>query len=223
MPVDIERNLDIVRNRILNACKRSGRNIDDVTLIAVTKGVSAADIRRAYELGIRNFGENRVQEAELKMAELTSLKPNVCWHMIGHLQSNKARLAVKLFGTIQSVDTLKLAEILNQSTFNLPILLEANVSGEKTKSGFTEMELIESFAALKDMKNLNITGLMTVAPVTGHDTDARPVFRRLRDLAGQLGLRQLSMGMTDDFEVAIEEGATFIRLGRAIFNIRRTA
>ncbi len=221
MPVDIEKNLEIVNGRIFNACKRSGRNTADVTLVAVTKGVCAADIRRAYELGIRNFGENRVQEAERKMEELHSISPGICWHMIGHLQSNKARLAARLFGIIQSVDTLKLAEILDQEACNMPVLLEVNVSGEKTKSGFKEMDLSQVLRAIKDMKNLSVTGLMTVAPATEHAEDVRPVFRRLRDLAGQLGLKQLSMGMTDDFEVAIEEGATLIRLGRAIFGERR--
>jgi len=221
MPVDIEKNLEIVNGRIFNACKRCGRNTADVTLVAVTKGVCAADIHRAYDLGIRNFGENRVQEAERKMEELSSIRPEICWHMIGHLQSNKARLAAKLFGVIQSVDSLKLAEILGQAAFNMRVLLEVNVSGEKTKSGFKEMEVREALKAIKDLENLSVTGLMTVAPATEHAEDLRPVFRRLRDLAGQLGLKQLSMGMTDDFEIAIEEGATLIRLGRAIFGERR--
>jgi PLP dependent protein len=221
MPVDIKGNLDNVRQRIIEACRRSGRDPEGLTLVAVTKGVKAADVRKAHELGVRNFGENRVQEAEGKIAELADLKPGICWHMIGHLQSNKARPAAGMFGVIESIDTVKLAELLNQHVRALPVLLEVNVSGETTKSGFREAELAGALRAIKEMKNLAVMGLMTVAPAVDHPEEVRPVLRRLKELADRLGLKQLSMGMSDDFEVAIEEGATSVRLGRAIFGERR--
>jgi PLP dependent protein len=221
MPVDIIENLEIIRENINRACRRCGRKPEEITLVAVTKTMSIADIRKVYDLGVRNFGENRVQEAELKIAGLSLLKPEICWHMIGHLQSNKAKLAARLFGVIQSVDSVKLAEVLNQNGDGLPVLLEVNVSGEESKSGFREADLKSTFESIKNLPNIHVNGLMTVAPIVDNPEEARPVFRRLKKISDGLNLKNLSMGMTDDYEIAIEEGATIIRLGRAIFGKRR--
>jgi PLP dependent protein len=222
MPVgDIEKNLEIVKEKIAKACRRCGRKPEEIKLVAVTKTVSVGDIRQAYDLGIRDFGENRVQEAELKIAGLSFLKPGITWHMIGHLQSNKARVASRLFNVIESVDSIKLAEVLNQHASGFPVLLEVNVSGEESKSGLGEADLKSAFESIKTLPNIQVTGLMTVAPIAENPEEVRPVFRRLKVLADELNLKNLSMGMTDDYEVAIEEGATIIRLGRAIFGERR--
>jgi pyridoxal phosphate enzyme (YggS family) len=220
--VDIGANIREVQRRIDLACERSHRLPDEITLVAVTKGVGTGAIRAAFDLGIRNFGENRVQEAEDKIAQLSALRPTVAWHMVGHLQSNKAKLAVELFDIIHSVDSVSLAEILNRRLDDiLPVLLEVNVSGEATKGGFSAVETGAAVEAIKQLSNLKVIGLMTVAPPVVDLEQVRPVFRKLRELRDSLGLEHLSMGMTDDFEVAIEEGATMVRIGRAIFGERR--
>jgi len=220
--VDIEANIRDVNERILRACERSRRSPQEITMVAVTKGFEASSIRAAFELGITNFGENRVQEAEGKIKQLTELRSAVTWHMVGHLQSNKARPAVELFDIIHSVDSVKLANILNGLTGKqLPVLLEVNVSGEPTKEGFSDDEIMGAAKEIRQLKNLKLLGLMTVAPWVSEPEEARPVFRKLRELRDALGLEHLSMGMTDDFEVAIEEGATILRIGRAIFGDRR--
>ena len=216
--MNIAANLQQVERRIAKACERANRLPAEITLVAVTKGVEASVIRETFALGITNFGENRVQEAQAKIVQLSDLKPHLTWHMVGHLQSNKAKTAVELFDIIHSVDSTRLAEILNHRTQRkLPILLEVNVSGETTKSGFTSDEVVEAATELKRLPNLEIKGLMTIAPLTVNPEEVRSVFRRLRELRHQLGLEHLSMGMTDDFEIAIEEGATILRIGRAIF------
>ena len=195
---------------------------DDITLVAVTKTIDAQLIRAAFECGIRNFGENRIQEAEGKIKQLSDINTDVTWHMIGHLQSNKAKMAVKLFDIIHSVDSLKLARILNRQVEKvMPVLLEVNVSGEATKSGFTVDEIVAAIREIRQLTNLEVRGLMTIAPWAADSEKVRPVFRKLRELRDSLGLEHLSMGMTDDFEVAIEEGATIVRVGRAIFDKRR--
>jgi pyridoxal phosphate enzyme (YggS family) len=220
--VDIEANIREVQRRIARACERSHRSPDEITLVAITKGVEVPAIRTAFNLGIRDFGENRVQEAEAKIVQLADLKPNVTWHMVGHLQSNKAKSAVELFDIIHSVDSVRLAEILNRrAQKTLPVLLEVNVSGEATKGGFSVVETEAAVKAIKQLPNLKVLGLMTVAPFVADAEEVRPVFRKLRELRDLLGLEHLSMGMTDDFEVAIEEGATMLRIGRAIFGERR--
>jgi hypothetical protein len=220
--VDIEANVRDVNRRIARACERSRRSPDEVTLVAVTKGVETSAIRAAFDSGIRDFGENRVQEAEGKIAQLSDLKPAVTWHMVGHLQSNKAKAAVELFDIIHSVDSVRLAEILSRrAQKTLPVLLEVNVSGEVTKAGFSLGELVVAVKEIGQLPNLKLMGLMTVAPVTTEPEAVRPVFRKLRELRDSLGLKHLSMGMTDDFEVAIEEGTTMLRIGRAIFGERR--
>jgi hypothetical protein len=192
-----------------------------VTLIAVTKTIGVPAIEAAFNAGIRNFGENRVQEAQPKIEQLASLRPSLIWHMVGHLQTNKAKTAMDIFDIIHSVDSLRLAETLSQrSQGKLPVLIEVNVSGEATKSGFLLPEADEAVKRIGRLPNIEVEGLMTIAPWGSDAEEVRPIFRRLRQLGDDLGLRHLSMGMTDDFEVAIEEGATLVRIGRAIFGER---
>jgi pyridoxal phosphate enzyme (YggS family) len=220
--VDIAANLRDVKGRIARACERSHRSPDEITLVVVTKEVGVSAIRAAFDCGIRDFGENRVQEAEDKIAQLSDLRPDVTWHMVGHLQSNKARTAVELFDIIHSIDSVRLAEILGrrvEKTF--PVLLQVNVSGEATKSGFAVNEVGMAVGEIRQLPNLKVMGLMTIAPFVADPEEDRPVFRKLRELRDSLGLEHLSMGMTDDFEVAVEEGATMLRIGRAIFGERR--
>jgi pyridoxal phosphate enzyme (YggS family) len=219
---DIKANLEKVQKRIATACQRSGRSPEEVTVIAVTKTVAPDLIAAAHELGIRNFGENRVQEAEPKIKGLALLEPHPTWHMIGHLQSNKAKNAIELFDIIHSVDSIKLAEVLNRRTQQkLPVLLEVNVAGEASKTGFALYEVEPALTSIRQLPNLEVRGLMTVAPMEADAETVRPIFRQMRQLRDKLGLEHLSMGMTDDFEVAIEEGATMVRIGRAIFGERK--
>jgi pyridoxal phosphate enzyme (YggS family) len=220
--VDIEANIREVQGSIARACERSCRTPGGITLVAVTKGVEASAIRTAFDCGIRNFGENRVQEAEDKIAQLSDLKPDVTWHMVGHLQSNKAKTAVELFDIIHSVDSVRLAEVLSRRAEKpLSVLLEVNVSGEVTKGGFSAGEIAAAVEEIRRLPDLKVMGLMTVAPFAAEPEEVRPVFRKLRELRDSLRLEYLSMGMTDDFEVAVEEGATMLRIGRAIFGERR--
>jgi len=220
--VSIEANIEEVQGCIARACERSHRLPEEITLVAITKGVDVSAIRAAFDCGIRNFGENRVQEAEGKIAQLADLKPAVAWHMVGHLQSNKAKTAVELFDIIHSVDSVRLAEILSRrAEKTLPVLLEVNVSGEATKGGFSVAGIVAAVNEIRQLPNLKTMGLMTVAPFVADPEEIRPVFRKLRELRDSLGLKHLSMGMTDDFEVAIEEGASMLRIGRAIFGERR--
>jgi len=220
--VDIEANVREVQRRIARACERSHRSPGEITLVVVTKEVGISAIRAAFDCGLRDFGENRVQEAEDKIGQLSDLKPDVTWHMVGHLQSNKAKTAVELFDVIHSVDSVKLAEILSRrAEKTLPVLLQVNVSGEATKSGFAVNEIAVVVEEIRQLPNLRLVGLMTIAPLAAETEEVRPVFRKLRELRDSLRLEHLSMGMTDDFEVAIEEGATMLRIGRAIFGDRR--
>ena len=220
--MDIAANLKDVQGRIARACERSHRSPGEITLVVVTKEVGVSAIRAAFDCGIRNFGENRVQEAEDKIAQLSDLKPDVTWHMVGHLQSNKARTAIELFDIIHSVDSVRLAEILSRrAEKRFPVLLQVNVMGEATKSGFVAGEIASAVNEIKKLPNLKVMGLMTIAPLVSEPEEVRPGFRKLRELRDSLGLEHLSMGMTDDFEVAVEEGATMLRVGRAIFGERR--
>ena len=208
-----------VRDRIAAACEQSGRSPEVVTLIAVSKGFGAAAVCEAAAAGVTDIGENRVQEAADKRPELAGIR-GVTWHMIGHLQTNKVKAALGLFDVIHSVDSLRLAEaISNRAVSNVPVFLEVNVSHEPTKTGFTINEVSDAYRAAR-LLHLDIRGLMTIAPLTDRDEDARPIFRDLRVTAHGLGLEQLSMGMTNDYKVAIEEGATHVRVGRAIFGER---
>jgi PLP dependent protein len=221
---DIQANLNSMRNSISSACQRVDRSPDEVTLIAVTKTVDPVLIEAAFNAGVRNFGENRVQEAAEKIDALGYLKPGPVWHMIGHLQSNKVKAALDLFDVIQSVDSLGLAEAINQRAQGkiekVPVLLQINIAGETAKTGFSLEEIGSSFLAIRKLPRLEVRGLMTIAPLVENPEQARPVFRRLRELRDYFQLQHLSMGMTDDFEVAVEEGATMIRIGRAIFGER---
>ena len=220
--MDIAANIKEVQRRIARACERSHRLPEEITLVAVTKTFEATVIREAFECGIRNFGENRVQAAEGKIGQLSDLKPDVTWHMLGHLQSNKAKTAVELFDIIHSVDSVKLAKILSRrAQKSLPVLLEVNVAGEVTKGGFSVDEVAAAVEEIRQLPDLKVMGLMTMAPFVAEPEEVRPVFQKLRELRDSLGLEHLSMGMTDDFEVAIEEGATMLRIGRAIFGERR--
>ncbi|MBC7249786.1 MAG: YggS family pyridoxal phosphate-dependent enzyme [Anaerolineae bacterium] len=229
---DMAANLQRVQERIASAAERVGRDPAEVILVAVSKTHPPETIRAAYELGLRHFGENRVEEAVGKIGELPQ---DITWHMVGHLQSRKAALAVKLFDIIHSVDSVKLARRLDrfctEEGRTMPVLLEVNVSGETSKYGFPIADRAGLEAAIAEMLKLpqvRIEGLMTMAPIVPDPEDARPVFRGLRELRDELAhkfpqieWRHLSMGMTDDFEVAIEEGATMVRIGRAIFGPRR--
>ena len=220
---DVKVNIEQVRERITSACQRVGRSPDEVTMVTVTKMVEPSAIATAFELGIRHFGENRVQEAEGKIGQLSGLEPRPSWHMVGHLQANKAKVAVEIFDIIHSVDSIRLAEVLSRrARKTLPILLEVNVSGEASKSGFPLAEVEPALEAISRLPGLEIRGLMTMAPMVADAEQVRPIFQQLRSLRDSLGLEQLSMGMTDDFEVAIEEGATLVRIGRAIFGERKT-
>ena len=218
----IQANLEELNRRINQACERSHRSPNDVRLVAVTKGQPVATIKAAFDCGIRDFGENRIQEARPKIEQLADLRPHLTWHMVGHIQTNKAKLAARLFDIIHSVDSMKLAQVLHrQATETLPVLIQVNVSREDTKNGFEVEDVASAVTEISKLTNLEIKGLMTIAPITDDPEDVRPMFRQLRQMRDSLGLKHLSMGMTDDFEVAIEEGATMIRTGRAIFTGRR--
>ncbi len=220
---DIGANIEQVKERIASACQRADRSPDEVTIVAVTKMVAPSAIATALKLGLRHFGENRVQEAEAKIGQLSALKPRPIWHMVGHLQTNKAKVAVAIFDIIHSVDSIRLAEVLSRcARKTLPILLEVNVASEASKSGFSLAEVEPALEAIAGLPRLEIRGLMTIAPMVADAEQVRPVFRQLRSLRDSFRLEHLSMGMTDDFEVAIEEGATMVRIGRAIFGERET-
>jgi pyridoxal phosphate enzyme (YggS family) len=225
--MDLAANLESVRQRIATACQRAGRAPDSVTLLAVTKTHPPELVAEAAKLGLALFGENKVQEAK---AKIPLCPARLRWHMIGHLQSNKCRDAVELFELIQSVDSLSLAEELNkraqQASKTLPILLEVNIVGEASKFGYKPQQLLLDLSKITALPRLELHGLMTVPPYSPLPEKVRPIFRRLcalRDECQQtLGapLAHLSMGMSGDFEVAIEEGATIVRLGTAIFGER---
>ena len=214
--------LDVVRVRIEAACARAGRDPAGVTLIAVSKGFAADVVREAFEAGLRHFGENRVQEAAEKLPHLHDIRADVTWHMIGHIQTNKVKTVLDLFDIIHSVDSFHLAEALSRRAPQaVSAFLEVNVAAEPTKYGLSLDELPRELDRISQLPNIEVCGLMTVAPITTDPEDVRPVFRRLYEAGRQLGVTQFSMGMTDDFEVAIEEGATHVRVGRAIFGERR--
>lgn len=217
---DIASNINEVKRRIALACERAGRSPEEIKIVAVSKGVEAKRIEEAFSFGIKDVGESYVQEAREKIPLLSHLP--ITWHMVGHLQTNKAKLALSLFQFIHSVDSIRLAEILSKKAkFPIPILLEINISGEGTKFGFSPKEVDNALRIISQLPNLRVEGVMGIAPIVKDPEEARPFFRKLRELRDALGLKELSMGMTDDFEVAVEEGATILRLGRAIFGERR--
>jgi len=231
--MSIAENLRRVQERIAGARERAERNPREFSLIAVTKTVRPERIREAYDLGVRLFGENRVQEFASKAPVLGDLK-DIDWHMIGHLQSNKARTAVELFHAVDSVDSLRLLERLNSVAKELrktmPVLIEINIGGERAKSGVApnSAELDHMLAAAPSCDHLEIRGLMTVPPYDDDPEQSRLFFRRMRALCDEIASRKLpavqmgtlSMGMSHDFEVAIEEGSTCVRIGTAIFGDR---
>jgi pyridoxal phosphate enzyme (YggS family) len=223
-----------VRERIARAAERAARAAADVTLVAVSKTHPEAVVRAAFAAGVRDFGENRVQEAEPKIAATTDLAgAGLRWHLVGHLQSNKARKAVALFGIVQSVDSLelgqRLARIGAERKHPVRALVQVDLAGEQTKFGLPEGDLMSTLEALRGAPGLVVEGLMVLPPYLEDAEKTRPYFRRLRalrDQAGAAGLlagRELSMGMSHDFEAAVEEGATIVRVGTALFGERTAA
>ncbi len=211
--------LAAVRLRIERAAERARRDPSEILLLAVTKIFPASAIRDAYDLGVRDFGENYVQEFEGKAPEVAGL-PDARFHLIGHLQSNKSAKAAELFHTIQTVDTAKLARRLNESGRPLDVMIEVKLSAEEAKSGVDPSQLPELIQAIRACPNLNLRGLMTMPPWSEDPEAPRAIFRTLRELAGEHGLRGLSMGMSADLETAIEEGSTCVRVGTALFGRR---
>jgi pyridoxal phosphate enzyme (YggS family) len=213
------------------ACERAGRSPDEVTIVGVSKTFPPALVVEACRAGLTDIGENRVQEGAAKIPKVAALGSRPRWHLVGHLQTNKVKTALGLFDIIHSVDSVRLAEFISRHVESLPvrqagplpILLEVNVAGEARKFGLKPKETGRALEQIARLPGLAVQGLMTVAPLVGDPEEARPVFRELRRLRDALGLRDLSMGMTDDFEVAIEEGATIVRIGRAIFGSREPA
>jgi len=228
-------NVESVRRRIGVAAGRAGRGAGEVRLIAVTKGQPSEVVRLAHAAGLRDFGENRMDEAQAKQAELSDLA-DIRWHMIGHIQSRKAAAAIGAFALVHSVDRPKIATLLDrwagEQGIRQPVLLECNVSGEPSKDGWEARTgvdrptLLASLRTAMHLAQLDVQGLMTMAPWTPDEEELRRVFRGLRTLRDELAasggsqLPELSMGMTDDFELAIEEGATMVRIGRALFGER---
>lgn len=215
----IPRRLDAVLERIAAAEARAGRSAGSVKLVAVSKRKPPEDIVAAYDAGLRDFGENYVQEFEAKKASLPSL-PEARFHLVGRLQSNKAKRAADIFHTIQTVDSVKLANRLDRFGKPLDVFLEVKLSHEESKSGMDEANLDAVLQAVRDASNLNLVGLMTMPPWHEDPERSRPYFRKLRALAESMGVEGLSMGMSRDLEVAIEEGATQVRVGTAIFGER---
>ncbi len=229
--MDIAGNIARVRERIAAACSRSGRRPEEVRLVAVSKTVPPERIRQAYEAGLRDFGENRIQEAEAKRPVLADL--DATWHLVGHLQTNKAKPARELFQYVHSVDSRRLAARLDRVAplggQRLPVLLEVNLGEELTKSGAREEEVLQLAEGVGLLPTLELRGLMVIPPFFEDAEKSRPFFRRLRELAEMIeshclsgvSVRELSMGMSHDFELAIEEGTTMVRIGTAIFGPRQ--
>ncbi len=222
-------NLKHVEERILKACERAGRSRDEVTLIAVSKTKPVEMLQEAYDLGVRVFGENKPQEMRDKMPQLPQ---DIRWHMIGHLQRNKIKYIIGKAEMIHSVDSLKLAEAISQEAEKhgrtIPVLIEVNVAGEESKFGVSPGETEELIRRIAPLPGLTVRGLMTIAPYVEDQELNRPVFRELRKLSVDIASKnidnvcmcELSMGMTGDYETAIEEGATFVRVGTGIFGAR---
>jgi PLP dependent protein len=227
----ISENIHRIQEKIAEAAASCGRSADAVTLLAISKTFPPEAITHAMAAGLRRFGENRVQEAQGKILNLANAE-RLEWHLVGHLQSNKASRAAELFDVIESVDSIKTARRLNQATLEmgktLPVLLQVKLGGEDTKSGAVPAEIREIVEAFTQLKGLRLDGLMTIPPFFENQEDARPYFAQLRGLAesldseqpGCLGRKHLSMGMSHDFEAAIREGATIVRIGTAIFGSR---
>lgn len=230
MTMSIADNLNRVMDRIAAAAQRAGRDPSNIKVVVVTKTIEPERIREAIAAGARILGENRVQEAREKIG---LLEPMVSWHMIGRLQTNKAKYAVKLFQLIHSVDSLTLAKEIDRQAAKIQkvqdVLIEVNLAGEKSKGGVAAAAALDLIREAAGLKNIRIIGLMTMPPYTEDPENSRPYFRRLRELAEwisrenipNISLRELSMGMSADFDTAVEEGATMVRIGTAIFGERR--
>lgn len=240
--LEIADNIARVQEKIAAACARANRNPDDVTLVAVSKTKPTESVLAALEAGLRHFGENRVEESERKIPEVNAQSENqAIWHMIGHIQSRKAKTVVPLFDVVQSVDRLKIArklsELAQEADKILPVLIEVNISGEAAKHGFEvsswksdseeKAQFWEAIQTMLKLPNLEIRGLMTMAPFYDEAERTRPVFAGLAELREALSsdltvnLPDLSMGMSNDYSIAIEEGATIVRVGTAIFGLRK--
>lgn len=228
----VAQNLAIIRDRIAATAASCGRSPEEITLLAISKTFPSESVRLAIDAGSLTFGENRVQEAEAKIRAVGSV-PGLEWHLVGHLQTNKARVAAELFDMVQSVDSVKLALKLNQSCLEigkvLPVLLQVDLGGEETKFGAEPSRIRELVQTIADCRGLRLDGLMTIPPFFDNPLATRPYFARLRQLSesleseqpGCLGAQHLSMGMSHDFEEAIREGATIVRIGSAIFGSRQ--
>ena len=229
--IQLLNNLKEIYRKMAHAAMKVGRESSEVMLIAVTKNVNIDVIRKAVDVGLREFGENRVQEAQgkVKSDELKVMNERLNWHLIGHLQKNKVKAAVELFDLIQSVDSIELAEIISKQAESVNktqrILLQVKLSDEESKHGILKENIIEFLSGVVHLGNLQVEGLMTIPPYFDDPERVRPFFRELRELKDKavqagFGLSELSMGMSNDFEIAIEEGATMVRVGTAIFGER---
>lgn len=224
--MELNESLKLVKERMAVAAAKSGRKLSDITLVAVSKTVDNETVRQAYELGVRDFGENRVQELNHKFAKL----PQANWHLIGRLQTNKAKDVVGKVVLIHSLDRWNLAEELDKrgqhAGIEVPCLLQVNIAGEEQKAGVEPHEVQSFLESMGQLKAVRLYGLMTMAPLLDQGEKARPVFKELREIKEKLGksryinvdLRYLSMGMSQDYEVAIEEGANIVRIGSSIFH-----
>lgn len=231
MTPSIEENLESVQRRIETAARKAGRELSEITLVAVSKKMELKTVKKAYKAGIRVFGENYIQEAQEKIGKVK--KGSAKWHFIGHLQKNKAKFAVEMFDMIETVDSVELAKMLNKHTTKpLDILISVNLAREESKSGFFPPDLIGAVKEIHaNFKNINIRGLMAIPPAFEDPEMSRPYFTTLRRLAETvnkeklegLNLTEISMGMSNDYDVAIEEGATIVRIGTAIFGPREPA
>lgn len=217
----VKENLISIKKRMIRAAEKVSRNPSEIELVAVTKTKPIEKIKEAINLGITTFGENRVQEAKAKIPQIEN---NLQWRLIGHLQTNKVKEAVYLFDYIDSVDSVRLAEKIDKRAAQLEkvqnILLEVNISGEEMKYGIDPKDVCSAFERIAEFKHIKILGLMTVPPVCENLEDLRPYFRKMYQLKQELGVAKLSMGMSQDFEIAIEEGSDMVRIGSALFGAR---
>ncbi|HSV31198.1 MAG TPA: YggS family pyridoxal phosphate-dependent enzyme [Atribacteraceae bacterium] len=232
MTLRVAENIDRIRETIERSCQRSGRKSSSVVVYAVAKGVEPERIREAVETGIHEIGENRLQEAERKMVHLSGSP--IRWHFIGRLQTNKVKKVIELFHSVQSLDAHKQALVIEKhldrfGMVSYPVLLQVNLTGSQNQGGVAAEEVIPFLEKLQDIPPIRVTGLMTIAPFVGTESLVRGCFQRLRDLlekvnrmrvTGDHPLRELSMGMSDDYALAVEEGATIVRLGRVLFGER---
>jgi pyridoxal phosphate enzyme (YggS family) len=222
----IKNNLEIIKEKIKKAALKANRNPEEIKLVAVTKTATIEQIKEAISAGVKIIGENKVQEAKEKYQILTA---DIEWHLVGHLQSNKVKYAIEIFDCIHSVDSIKLAQEIDKRSLQFGkitnVLLEVNVSGEETKYGIKPEEVEPFLKEISEFSRIRIRGLMTIAPIAEDKEEVRPYFRKLRELSEEIKSKSiknvkmdyLSMGMTEDFEVAIEEGANMVRIGRGIF------